>query len=234
MTTSRDKILNKLRAARRPFPEAAPRPAEYVPVTGIDDTAPEALLARFKAEAEALNTEVFVVEGDEAATACVLDLLASHGSERISAWHFKHIPVDKLYTAIQAVPEVDYKIDYPRILVDAIERVAEIDRLESAGVGLTGADAAAATTGTLILSTGEGKSRIPTVLPPVHIAVITLDQILPRIEDWLARERAAGGPALNESANVCFISGPSRTADIEKQLVLGVHGPRRVQVVVKR
>ena len=72
------------------------------------------------------------------------------------------------------------------------------------------------------------------MLAPVYIVVITLDQLLPRVEDWLARERQNGLETLRSAANLCFISGPSRTADIEMQLVLGVHGPGQLQVVVKR
>jgi L-lactate dehydrogenase complex protein LldG len=102
-----------------------------------------------------------------------------------------------------------------------------------AQVGLTGADAAAATTGTLVFTTAPGKGRIPTVLAPVHIAVITLNQIVPRLESWVAAQRASGLP-LTDSANFCFISGPSRTGDIEMQLILGVHGPGKVHVVVRK
>lgn len=228
--SSRELILNKLRKARRPFLDAPPRPQDYLPVTSIADTSPDGLLRRFKAELENLKGEVFVVENDDAARACVLDLLKSHQTQRIAAWHFKHIPVSKLYTAIQ---EAGYVVDYPHIL-DAETRQAELTRLETADVGLTGADAAAATTGTLIVSTAHGKGRIPTALPPVHLAVITQDQIVPRIEDWLANVRAVGEAVFYESANICFISGPSRTADIEKQIVMGVHGPKQVQVVVRR
>lgn len=222
---SRDKILNKLRSVRRPFRDAPPRPNDYLPVT---DT-PDDLLERFRAELELLRGEVFVVDGDDAARETVLRLLAAHDAKRIAAWHFKHIPVKRLHTAIK---DAGYAVDYPRIHDE--DRAAELDRLETATVGLTGADAAAATTGTLVFSTGEGKSRIPTVLPPVHIAVITLDQIVPQLEDWLKRERLSDAPAIHNSAHICLISGPSRTADIEKQLVLGVHGPGLVQVVVKR
>ena len=60
------------------------------------------------------------------------------------------------------------------------------------------------------------------MLPPVHIAVVELKQFVPSIEDWLSQERANGNPTLQNSANICFISGPSRTADIEKQLVQGL------------
>ena len=99
---------------------------------------------------------------------------------------------------------------------------------------MTGVDAAIAATGTLVFSTGEGKARIPTVLPPAHIAIITLQQLLPRLENWIAYQRANGLSTFHNSANVCFISGPSRTGDIEKQLVLGMHGPGRVQVIIKK
>lgn len=228
--SSRDTILNKLRQAQRPFLDAPPRPEVYVPVTPIADTSPDALYERFKSEMERLTAEVFLVENDDAARSCVLDLLKAHNTKRIAAWHFKHIPIKKLHSAIR---EAGYAIDYPNIHMTET-RTADLVRLETAEVGLTGVDAAAATTGTLIVSTGPGKARIPTMLPPVHIVVMTLDQIVPRVEDWLTGVREAGSTLFDEAANICFITGPSRTADIEKKIVLGVHGPKRVQVVVKR
>jgi L-lactate dehydrogenase complex protein LldG len=232
MSTSREKILHKLRAARRPFPDAPPRPAQYHPVTQPEDTAPSALMERFSQEMTALQGEVFIADGEEAARAQVLELLASHKTRRIAAWHFKHIPLSGLYSAIR---KAGYTIDYGAVRNENPDaRQREITQLETAEVGLTGADAVAATTGTLIVSAGPGKGRIPTVLPPVHIAVVRLGQFVPHLEDWLAQERAAGSVTLKNSANLCFISGPSRTADIEMQRVLGVHGPRRVQVVVIR
>jgi L-lactate dehydrogenase complex protein LldG len=232
MSAARNHILNKLRSARAPFASAPPRPTDYRPVTHIEDTSPEGLLERFTEELERLNGEVFVVDSDDAARDQVLALLEEHNTERISAWHFKHIPVYRLYTAIQ---QAGYTVDYPDIhLDDATKRSREIERLERATVGLTGADTVVATTGSLIVSTGPGRGRIPTVLPPVHIAVVTLDQFVPRLEDWLAQERSNGNPTLTGSHNICFITGPSRTADIEKTLVLGVHGPKRVQVIVRR
>jgi L-lactate dehydrogenase complex protein LldG len=230
--TTRNQILNKLRNARRAFEDAPPRPKIYLPVSPpVDDELhfKEALLERFRHELELLRAESFVVDGDAAARELILGLLEEHQVHRIAAWHFAHIPVDHLYTAIE---QAGYIVHYPRVHESEF-RAAMLDRLETATVGLTGVDAAAATTGTLIVSTGEGKSRIATILPPVHIAVLTIDQLLPRVEDWLKQERHAPA-AIQHSANICFISGPSRTADIEKQLVLGVHGPGRLQVVIKR
>lgn len=222
-------MLNKLRAARRPFPDAAPRPRAYQPVAADMSADADALLERFRLELEALKAELYVVEGDEAARAQVLDLLAGHGASHILAWDFEHIPVEGLEAGVRAagitITQPDTHDEY---------RAETLALAEGAEVGLTGADAAAAATGTLIVTTGPGKGRIPTVLAPVHLVVITLDQLLPRLEDWVARQRAAGLDDLRASANVCLITGASRTGDIEMQLVLGVHGPGILQVVVKR
>ena len=231
MASSRDNILGKLRAARRPFPSTPPRPGAYMPVTSMKRVSPEGMLARFTKELDQLDGEIFVVDGDAAAQKKVLELLESHQTKRILAWHFKHIPVKKLYTAVK---QAGYIVSYPAIRnTDLQARKRDIARLETAEVGLTGADAVAATTGTLVVSTAPGKERFPTILPPVHIAVVELRQFVPRLEDWLAQEHSTGNPVIEQSANVCFISGPSRTGDIEQQLVLGVHGPKRLQVIVR-
>lgn len=227
--TARDRILNKLRAARRPFPDAQPPPTDYLPAVRVDDTAPDALLQRFTAELEALEGEVFAVDSADAAREQVLSLLRAGAARRVMSWHFKHIPVPRLYTAIQ---QAGYTVDYPQTRGD--DRPERLARLETAEIGLTGASVAIAGTGTLVIQTGKGMTRLPAILPPTHIAVIRLRQIIPRIEDWLAHQRRSDSPALNDPANVCFVTGPSRTADIEKMLVLGVHGPKRVQVIVIR
>lgn len=231
--SSRDQILNKLRAARQGgghvLPDVPPRPVSYLPVTSVEDTSPEGLLARFTSELNKLSSDVFLVEGDDAARDKVLELLKSHNTTHLLAWHFTRIPVKKLREAIE---DAGIKITQPDIRDEF--RAETLQHCEGAQVGLTGADAAVASTGTLVVSTAHGKGRIPTVLPPVHIVVITLDQLVPRLEDWLANERAQGLPTVRSSANLCFITGPSRTGDIEMVLVLGVHGPGKIQVVVKR
>ncbi|MEP7290922.1 MAG: LUD domain-containing protein [Chloroflexota bacterium] len=228
MSNSRQKILNKLRSGRRPFDDAPPRPQTYLNVTMLDDDSPEALLERFTRELTALTGEVFPVEGDEAACAKVLELLALRETRSIIAWDFAFIPVEGLEAAIRAAGiEIIQPDAHDEMRMEILSASAD------AQVGLTGADAAAATTGTLIFTTAPGKGRVPTVFAPVHIAVITLDQILPRLESWIAAQRAQGLPFTN-SANFCFVTGPSRTGDIEMQLILGVHGPGKVQVIVKR
>ncbi|MCK6579318.1 MAG: lactate utilization protein [Anaerolineae bacterium] len=227
--SSREYILGKLRAAQRPFPDAPPRPSSYLTVTVQQDETPEALLARFRTEMTNLKGESFVVEDDEAARDQVMALLESHQTRRILAWDFAHIPVAGLEAAIKAA---GIEIIPPETHDEF--RAETLAAAEGAQVGLTGADAAAATTGTLCFTTGPGRGRIPTILPPVHLAVIRQSQIVPRLEAWVAGLRAEGLDAIRRRANFCFITGPSRTGDIEMELILGVHGPGQVQVIIKR
>jgi L-lactate dehydrogenase complex protein LldG len=228
MTTSRENILNKLRAARQPFPDAPPRPRQYTPVTRLDDSSPGALIERFAEEMRLLQGEAFVCQGDEAACDQVMRLLQAHQTTHLLAWDFQHIPIPGLQNAIR---DLGITITQPDIHDEFhFETLAAI---EPAEVGLTGADYGIAATGTLVVSTGPGKGRIPTVLPPAHIAVISADQLLPRLEDWIAIQRRADLAIFQERANVCLITGPSRTGDIEKKLVLGMHGPGQVQVVIR-
>ncbi len=227
---SRDKILHKLRA-NRPFENAPPRPRIFAPVTEIDDTSPEALLARFTLEMERLKGEVFVAEGDAAAIDTVLELLRSHNTSRALAWDFDRIPLAGLGEAVRGA---GVEVIHPNTHASEREgsRAAMLAASEGAQVSLTGVDAAVAATATLIVTTAPGKGRIPTVLAPVHIAIIRQEQIVPRLENWVAALRARGIDSIRQSANFCFITGPSRTGDIEMELILGVHGPGRVQAVI--
>ena len=229
MSSSRERILNRLRAAHDPALDAPPRPAAYLPVTRLDDDTPAGLLARFTAEAERLACQVSAVHGDDAARASVLAALRAHSVTHLLAWDFAHIPLAGLEDAVRAA---GIAITFPDVRDEF--RAETLAHIEPAQAGLTGADAAAAATGTLVVSTGPGRGRIPTVLPPLHVVVIEQRQIVPRLEDWVAAQRAAGLADIRASANLCFISGPSRTADIEKNLVLGMHGPGALHIVVKQ
>ncbi|MFN8379157.1 MAG: lactate utilization protein [Anaerolineae bacterium] len=228
-TSSRDAILGRLRAARRPFDDVDPAPDVYVPVTVQEATDPDALLERFSREVIGLKGEPFSVKGDAAARKKIVELLNEHEAAAVLAWDFQYIPVKGLQKALK-----DADVEVIRLDTHDEFRAESLALAEQAKVGLTGADAAIATTGTLVVTTAPGKGRLPTVLPPVHLAVVTLDQIVARLEDWVALQRAGNLDAIRGAGNFCFISGPSRTGDIEMKLVMGVHGPGRVQVVVKR
>jgi len=102
-----------------------------------------------------------------------------------------------------------------------------------ADIGITGVDYALAETGSLVLLTGVGRARSVSLLPPVHIAFVKTSQIISGFDDlFAALVRDQPSDAVNLGSAVTFITGPSRTADIELTLVVGVHGPQELHVVL--
>jgi L-lactate dehydrogenase complex protein LldG len=98
-------------------------------------------------------------------------------------------------------------------------------------VGITGAFCAIAETGTLMLLSGPRTPATISLLPETHIAVLHTNRIVRGMEDaWLLLRKEGGENFMPRAVN--FVSGPSRTADIEQTLVLGAHGPYRVHVIL--
>lgn len=220
---SREKILQNLRASRSPFEDAPPRPATYLPVTELNADERGNPVKRFAAEVERLNGEVHVASSPKAATECVLGIVAALGEVQcVMAW--ENLPLPSLEGALAArgiqVVHLHARGDSSRTARQGADPIR---------IGITGAEAAFATTGTLVLPTGTGNGRLPSLLPPVHIALLPRDHLFPRMEDWLS---VHGRRVLAESNSVSFVSGPSRTGDIEMQIVLGVHGPGTLHIVV--
>ena len=98
----------------------------------------------------------------------------------------------------------------------------------AAEIGVTGCHGAVAETGSLAVLSGPGHSRSVSLLPPMHVAVVKPEDFCFTMGEFFAREARRIG----EAACCTFITGPSRTADIELTLTLGVHGPGMVVVVV--
>ena len=100
------------------------------------------------------------------------------------------------------------------------------DFCTTADVGLSSCEVALAETGTVVVASGTGKSRLVTLLPPVHIALVPTSKLTTDILTWTAARNAP------PPANISFISGPSKTADIEQTLAVGVHGPKQFIVIL--
>lgn len=111
-------------------------------------------------------------------------------------------------------------------LAAAIPQVTRYPDLPGCDVSITGCESLVARTGTIVMSSAQASGRTTSVYAPVHICIARSTQLVPDIRDalLLIREKYANRiPSL-----VTFASGPSRTADIEKTLVTGVHGPKEV------
>ncbi|HVC78770.1 MAG TPA: LUD domain-containing protein [Candidatus Micrarchaeaceae archaeon] len=103
-----------------------------------------------------------------------------------------------------------------------------------ATVGISGANMAIAETGTVVIVTNEGNADLTTTLPPVHIALFGFDKLVATLEDAVAvlRMLPRSGTGQVMSSYVNWITGPSRSADIEQSLTIGVHGPREMHCVI--
>src|SRR5262249_4295764 len=111
---------------------------------------------------------------------------------------------------------------------DAPGRAAQLAKLDRGDVGLTGALAGIADTGTTVLASGRGRPRLAWLLPQVHVALMRVDRLYASLDDFLA----GAGDSVRSSANVSLVTGPSRSGDIEMVLTRGVHGPGALHVVL--
>ncbi len=120
---------------------------------------------------------------------------------------------------------------FPRIATDGAELTGKIVGEPNANVrecdlGVTGCDCLVAQTGSIIVSTLSAGGRALSVLPPTHLVIARREQIVPNLAAGMALLRKRYDKHWPSALSV--ITGPSRTADIEKILVMGAHGPKRL------
>jgi len=122
---------------------------------------------------------------------------------------------------------------FERIAADGSELVHSVvgdgnAAAREADVGVTGCDCLVAQTGSIFVSTHSAGGRALSVLPPVHLVIARRNQLVSDLAAAFAliRKKYDG----RWPSSLCLISGPSRTADIEKILVMGAHGPKRLAV----
>jgi L-lactate dehydrogenase complex protein LldG len=105
------------------------------------------------------------------------------------------------------------------------------ERLAEAGVGVTGAVAGVAASGTVGVACGPGAPRATSLVPPAHICLVTRGTMVEDLAEAL-RRCAPMAAAIDLPSGLVWVSGPSRSADLELVLTVGVHGPGSVDVIV--
>lgn len=204
---AREAILKQLRqSGQRETPPAAWRSRRHFPDLGD----------RFAAALAAAKGEVHQAGGLQEALNEIGRLLDEMGARRVVA--NDEFPLSALDLP-DRWPDIEWHVvgqsegDLRAFCVDA-------------DVGLSSADAALAETGSLVISSGPGKSRLATLLPMVHLALVPTSRLTADIFTWTAARQEA------IPANVTLVSGPSKTADIEQTMAVGVHGPKRFIVIL--
>lgn len=207
VSDSEGKVTQEKRMVTHPVSKAP----EAEPASGLRETPPHPLdsvaerMGRFGVELTALDGEFTCCTPTELANK-VLALLQERKITEILSWEASQLPAGLLDflegKGIKLIHQPDPKVE----------------------AGLTGALAGVAETATLVLPGGPGRPLTASLLPKVHIAVLKAKDILPDMASALRL------PEVRQSAAAALISGPSRTADIEMTLTLGVHGPKEVHV----
>jgi len=218
--SERENILARIREALR---VAAPRPGAHdaaaSAVRRVSDVLPptgrslEENLALFERNASELRAEFRRLPDTEALRAALVQLRDAEGWTRVASHRGQ---LTELACAALGLPV---------LLTDGgVDRAA----LEQCPVGITGCDALVAQTGSVVVTSRSAGGRALSVLPPHHVVVARREQLVAGLPEAFALLQATYGD--DYPSMMSFITGPSRTGDIERILVLGAHGPKRLTV----
>ncbi|MCU0592142.1 MAG: lactate utilization protein [Desulfobacterales bacterium] len=215
--TARNRILERLRNAPR---QEAARPD--VPASAATDPDRNARIARLKSLMEAMRTEVHVLPAAE----WIPRLQGVLQTRAIKT--LLYAPETDLGAALAEAWQQD-AAGLPELVAyaDPVESFKE--RIFAVEAAVTTAAGAVADTGALILQPTPAEPRLMSLVPPVHIAVLTADAM---IHSSLSDAIQAGRWSAGMPTNLLLISGPSKTADIELTLAFGVHGPKELVVLI--
>jgi len=175
------------------------------------------MLEAFRSKAQAVSAEVHVVPDPSAAVDFVVGFLAEAGVADEPGRH-----------AVWADGPLLQGLDRAALARRAPGLGFEVTKESAAAarVGIGEADYAVANTGTLAQAAEAVATRLVSSLPPIHLAVVRADRLVPDLGALFA----VLSPA--QTRYLALITGPSRTADIERVLTIGVHGPERLVIVV--
>ena len=223
--TEREKILARVREA---LTVAAPLPGHHdtehhaptaAPSTHAREWLPpvgdsfEDQLARFRANAIDLKATFYLANNRDELAELLLELRDAGGWKKIAS-HAGEL-TDAACKAL-ALP------------VCRTDQPFNVNELEACDAGITECDALIAQTGSVLVTNRSAGGRALSVLPPHHVALARREQLLrdlPAAFELLKKKYAANYPSM-----ISFITGPSRTGDIERILVLGAHGPKKLTI----
>lgn len=205
---AREAILERVREALadmpRPPVSPVPKTTRITPRTaGEADTEIALLLATV----EILGGHTLRVSGRVELETALSGLVESEGVKRATLWS----------TLAPGIEPMLHQLG-----VEIVSPQSDKRLLAECDLGITGADAALAETGTLVLRSSPSQPAAVSLLPRVHVAIFRPEVICPDLSQLFG--------IVKHDKHVVLVSGPSRTADIEKTLALGVHGPKALYV----
>ncbi len=201
---ARENILKKLNSAKGSIEN--PLLSRFKDEGGFVFPEPEELLETFVSELEEISGTAIVADSVEDGQRQLLGLLNSKG-------------ITEIFHTDTSLSEQ----------LKGLPLTADPDKFETMKAGITRCEALIARSGSVVVSS-EGSGRRMNIFPPVHIVWSYTGQLVPFISDAFDKLKDRYGEDF--PSQVTVVSGPSRTADIEKTLVMGAHGPRELVVVI--
>ncbi|MBI4588864.1 MAG: lactate utilization protein [Candidatus Rokubacteria bacterium] len=185
-----------------------------------------AALETFRAELERVGGRFYRAAGMNDLPAVVSRIAREGDVRRVLTWSGLGLRAALSAAGLEVVEE-------PAATVSEEERTHLREIAAQAAIGVTGVDLAVAETGSLVVISGPGKARGVSLLPPYHVAIFGKGALVETLEQvGVLLEALHRNPNENlTGASITFITGPSRTADIELTLTRGVHGPREVHAI---
>jgi len=214
MSDARAEILGRVRANLAADPERGAHTAPLPAVLRGAEVPQSERYERFRTTLEKVGGRIARVPSLAAALARVEALVAERGLRRLAVSDAPALaPLAARWQALELSGPAS-----PRAALLAAE------------LGVTCAQWGVAETGSLVLESAEERHRLISLVPPVHVALLPAAKLLGTLGEALAAVR--GSTAAPSSRTITLVTGPSRTADIELTLVVGVHGPRELHVLV--
>jgi L-lactate dehydrogenase complex protein LldG len=192
---------------------AAAEARQWLPPAG--DSPPE-WLALFAQNCAELRTRFHLVHDAATAHAKIAEIAVTEGWKRIATHDCTLAPAA---AAAPGLPVLTIRDGY------------SVNDLEACDAGVTECDALIAQTGTVLLTARSGGGRALSILPPHHVVVARQEQLVPDLPAAYTLLHQKYGPA-DWPSMITFITGPSRTGDIERILILGAHGPKKLTVIL--
>jgi L-lactate dehydrogenase complex protein LldG len=183
-----------------------------------DPPAVDSLIEIFGRNLEAVGGHCILARGEDEVVLALQGIISS----------LKDSPLRVRRIALSDVPLLGRLLDRIEVSIDEVAVTPSGAELFGFDVGISTAQVAIAETGTLMLDSESERHRLVSLVPPVHIAIVDAGNICLTLGEALSVAARDG----EVSPTVTFITGPSRTADIELTLAIGVHGPQELHVII--
>ena len=218
---ARQEILSSIRthlAASAPF-DALESPVNNSVVLSAQPVASN-LIDLFKQNIEAVDGHCIVAHGETEIAAALTQIISALQKTKLRAQRI----------AISDAPEVERLMHMTDLEIEELGIAPNATDIFGFDVGISATQAAIAETGTLVLDSTRERHRLVSLVPPVHIAIVNASTICATLGETLSILQ--NGKELSPA--ITFITGPSRTADIELTLTIGVHGPQELYVIINQ